>query len=98
MAIISTIGRRSFKIRALIFSIYFILIVGATTMVYPFMLMLAGSTKSSVDSPDSNVIPPFLKTDDDLYRKHVEGLLNEHLLMMRNIYHSIAINLGIKIL
>ena len=57
-------------------------------MVYPFLLMLAGSTKSSVDTPQSAVIPRFLHSDPELYRKHVEGLFNEHLLMARNVYYA----------
>ena len=62
MPIISTIGRRSIRVRLLIWTIYGLLALGATTMIYPFLLMLAGSTKSSVDAPATDVIPPFLRS------------------------------------
>ena len=90
MPIISTIGRRSPKVRLLIWTIYGLLLAGSTTMVYPFLLMVAGSTKSSVDTPAALVIPLFVRTEADLYRKHVEGLFNEHLLMAKNVYLSDA--------
>ena len=90
MPIISAIGRRSIRVKVLIWSIYALLSAGSLTMIYPFLLMVAGSTKSSVDSPDANIVPPFLTDNDALYRKHVEGLFNEHLLVMKNVYYSNA--------
>ena len=66
MPIISQIGRRSFKVRALIFSIYALLIGGAITMVYPFLLMISGSTMSPVDQSEMEVIPAYLVDDDAL--------------------------------
>ncbi|MFH0907840.1 MAG: ABC transporter permease subunit [bacterium] len=77
MPIISPIGRRHPRIRALMGAIYLVLIAGAVTMVYPFLLMLSGSTKSAVDVKSMDVIPRFLRDDLALYRKHVEGLFNE---------------------
>ena len=66
--------------------IYIVLLTGAVTMVYPFLLMLAGSTKSAVDTPQSRIIPLFLQDEVALYRKHIEGLFNESLLMARTTY------------
>ena len=49
-------------------------------MVYPFLLMISGSTKSAVDIRTSNVIPRFLsRRAPPSTRKHVEGLFNERL-------------------
>ena len=90
MAIISPIGRRSLKVRALIWTIYLLLIAGAVTMVYPFLLMLSGSTKTAVDTPDADIIPPFLANDGALYSKYVEGLFNESLNAMQIAYDSDA--------
>lgn len=59
-------------------------------MVYPFLLMLAGSSKSSVDAADQKVIPSFLRNDQALYQKHIEGLFNESLNQMRWAYGSEA--------
>ena len=53
MPIISAIGHRSLRVRLLIWSIYALLLGGSSTMVYPFLLLLAGTTKSSGDTPDS---------------------------------------------
>lgn len=77
MPIISRIGRRSLKTRILIGSIYIILTAGALTMIYPFLLLIAGSTKSGVDTPQSEVIPAFLRNSDALYRKYIEAYFNE---------------------
>ena len=79
MPIISTIGRRSPKVRLLIWSIYGLLLLGAVTMVYPFLIMVAGSTKSAVDLKEFTPLPQYVRNDAALYRKHVEGLFNESL-------------------
>ena len=71
MPIISTVGRRALSVRLLIWTIYGLLLFGATTMIYPFLLMVAGSTKSSVDTTRSTLVPTFLRSDADLYHKHV---------------------------
>jgi ABC-type glycerol-3-phosphate transport system permease component len=67
----------------LILSIYTVLLLGATTMIYPFLLMIAGSTKSGVDTPETQIVPQYLVDDDALYRKDCEGFFNESLDMMR---------------
>jgi len=90
MPIISTIGRRSFKTRALVFTIYALLLVGAVSMVYPFLLMVAGSSKSNADVSESRLIPRFLVDDEALWIKHLEGLFNESLVMMRQVHNSDA--------
>ena len=79
MAMISKIGGKSPKVRALYLGMYAFLICGAATMVYPFLLMISGSTKSAVDIKFFDIVPRFLHDDEWLYRKHVEGLFNEAL-------------------
>lgn len=86
MPLISAIGRRSPKTRALHLAIYGVLILGAITMVYPFALMIAGSTKGAVDETELSLIPRFLFDDTALYHKHVEGLFNERLATMQAVY------------
>ncbi|MDP2989268.1 MAG: hypothetical protein Q8O57_01720, partial [Kiritimatiellota bacterium] len=80
MPIISAIGRKHWKVRALFAGMYLFLVIGAASMVYPFMLMLAGSTKSAVDIKYFEAIPRFLHDDTWLYRKHIEGVFNESLI------------------
>jgi multiple sugar transport system permease protein len=86
MSIISGIGRKSWKTRGLYTLIYLLLIGGSLTMVYPFLLMISGSTKSAVDSRYFNVVPRFLYDDGWLYRKHIEGLFNESLATLNRVY------------
>ncbi len=87
MPLISTIGRKSLRVRLLIGGIYLLLILGSVTMIYPFMLMIAGSTKSSVDINELRVVPGFLTSDDLLYRKYIESLFNEKLDLYKLTYN-----------
>ena len=87
MPIISRIGRDSPKVRLLTLAIFALLITGAITMVYPFLLMLAGTTKSNVDKAEMRIVPSYLTEDAALWRKHVEGLFNESLAMMKQTYN-----------
>ncbi len=86
MPIISPIGRKSWKTRSLYALIYALLALGAATMLYPFLVMLSGSTKSAVDLGDLDIIPRFLRDDNMLYRKYVEGLFNESSDTMNAVY------------
>ena len=79
MAIISRIGRKSFKVRALYLGMYAFLVLGAASMVYPFLLMISGSTKGAVDTKYFDAVPQFLRDDTWLYRKHIESLFNERM-------------------
>lgn len=92
MAILSSIGRRSWRVRLLIGVIYAGLLVGAASMVYPFVLMIAGSTKSAVDSPDAHFIPPFLVNRTELYRKSAEATFNESFEFLQNTYGTDAVS------
>lgn len=87
MPIISTIGRKSIRVRLLLGGIYLLLIVGSITMVYPFMLMIAGSTKSSMDMNELRVVPGFLTQQDTLYRKYLESLFNEKMDLFKLTYN-----------
>lgn len=86
MPLIGRVGRRHVRVRALIGVIYALLIAGGVTMVYPFLLMVSGSTKTAVDAKENRLVPSFLVDDAALYRKHVEALFNEQLEVMRAGY------------
>ena len=86
MPLISRIGRRHFRTRMLILGIYMLLCAGGLTMVYPFGLMIAGSTKSEVDQKEFQLLPRFLTDEVVLYRKFVQSLMNEDLHMLRMAY------------
>ena len=88
MPMISSVGRKSPGTRMLIVGMYLVLILGGASMVYPFLLLMAGSTKSGVDIKDVSWLPAFLVDDVALYRKHIESLFNEQLEVMRAVYDS----------
>jgi multiple sugar transport system permease protein len=86
MPLISIIGRNRFKARALYLAMYAFLLLGAASMVYPFLLMISGSTKGGVDAKYFDVVPRFLRDDTWLYRKHIECLFNESMTMRNTAY------------
>ena len=77
MSIIGKVGRNSKRARLLTYSIHFVLILGALTMIYPFLLMISFSFKSNVDSSSLDLIPAFIYNDQALYQKYIESRYNE---------------------
>lgn len=94
MSIISEVGRNDTKTRILIFSIYAVLSLGSLSMLYPFLLMLSGSTKTEVDEHHSDLIPPYLISDEALYRKHLERLFNERYTTLSIAYNNTERSFG----
>jgi len=86
MPLISNVGRRCWGARLLVGAIYAILIAGAATMVYPFLMMVSGSFKTSVDKDDFDVFPAFFTDDTVLYRKHIECKFNNRLASFNATY------------
>jgi multiple sugar transport system permease protein len=56
-------------------------------MIYPFWLMITGTTKSGVDSAAANPIPLYLRNNTALYQKTVEALFNESAPTARQVYN-----------
>jgi multiple sugar transport system permease protein len=73
MAILSTIGRRSFKVRFVIAVMYLTLAIGAISMLYPLLLMLSGSAKSDADFSSNTPLIEYLWNDDVLWSKYLES-------------------------
>lgn len=73
MPVISTIGRRSTGVRAVILVIYTLLILGGLSMIYPMLLMLSGSVKSDTDYANNSVVPRYLYDDTALWQKYIES-------------------------
>ena len=90
MGIISTVGRNSFKVRMLLWGIGTVLLLGAATMIYPFGLMIAGSSKTPVDAAENRLIPSFLTDDEAYYRKVMEEFFNEREIQFRQTYRIAA--------
>lgn len=94
MPILSAIGRRHWRTRALIGIIYATLLAGAITMVYPFLLLLSGSAKSAVDAPYNHLIPRFLYDETALYQKMIEMVFNENLALLYSTYSDAPASFG----
>ncbi|MCF7911543.1 MAG: ABC transporter permease subunit [Candidatus Cloacimonetes bacterium] len=77
MPIIGKVGRKTLKVRALSLIIHIVLLLGAVTMIYPFMVMISASFKSNVDAQTFSVYPQFFFDDEMLYRKYIEARMNE---------------------
>jgi len=67
MAIISKVGRQAPGARAIITFFYVVIVLGAITMIYPLMLMIAGSITGPQDMMEFRIIPRFLYRDDVLF-------------------------------
>lgn len=83
MPIISSVNARSWQGKALFGTISVLLILGAVTMIYPFMLMLSGSIRSEVDGNDLALVPKFWHDDVVLYQKYVESKYGNPVILQR---------------
>ena len=86
MPLISTTGRRHPRIVLLREGIFALLVLGALTMLYPFLLMLGGSVRSQVDLRERTLVPAYLHDPVALWRKQVEALFDERLDAARTAY------------
>lgn len=67
MPIISDIDRKSTKGRAVTAGIYFFLIIGGITMVYPFLVMLTGSVSNGFDYDRRDPLPRYILSRQDQF-------------------------------
>lgn len=88
MPVISKIGARSAKVRFVYGLIYLVLVVGSITMVYPFLLMLAGSVKSEADAYRITPYPEFWFSDKVLFQKYAESKYDGYLDNCRRAWNS----------
>ncbi|MBC8104517.1 MAG: carbohydrate ABC transporter permease [Cytophagales bacterium] len=75
MSHIAKVGRSSWRVRTGLGALYFVLILGALTTVYPFLLMVSTAMKSQVDYNEftpRTLLPPYLRDDSTLFVKYVE--------------------------
>jgi multiple sugar transport system permease protein len=71
MAILPTVGRRSWGLRATIAAIYLLLTAGAVTMVVPFAVVLAGSVSNEADYERHDAVPRWLWRRDLRFAKYL---------------------------
>jgi ABC-type glycerol-3-phosphate transport system permease component len=72
MSHIAQVGRRSWRVRGGILCLYLILIAGAVTTVYPFLLMVSTAAKSQADFTDYRLAPRYLTSNAALFLKYAE--------------------------
>src|SRR5712692_5232848 len=77
MPLIPVIGRKQPKMRLVIALLYTALSLGAITMVYPFIVMVATSFTSPVDHDEFRPVPAYFRDDGWLFKKYVEAKYNE---------------------
>ena len=91
MAHIARIGSNSPKARLGIAAIYAVLVVGALTTVYPFLLMVATGMKSQNDYNDftpRGLVPRYLVSDAALFNKYAEDKYANNLDDINGAYNS----------
>ncbi|MCE5322029.1 carbohydrate ABC transporter permease [bacterium] len=71
MSLVSVVGRKSLKVRLMFLAMYLLLMVGAVTMVYPFLLMVCMATSGKSDSVEFNPIPAYWTNDSILFKKYI---------------------------
>ena len=76
MPIISKVGTKGARVRLVYGLMYLLLTLGAVSMVYPFLLMLAGATASEADFGRQKPWPEFWFDDTMHFRKYVESKYN----------------------
>jgi ABC-type glycerol-3-phosphate transport system permease component len=77
MPLLPVIGRKQPRMRLVIALLYTVLSLGAITMVYPFVVMIATSVTSPVDRDEFRPVPAYLRNDLWLFRKYIEAKYNE---------------------
>jgi len=73
MSFIAPTERKHWKTRLLLAAMYVVVVTGALTMVYPFLLMISGSVKDRTDFDQFELVPSYFRDDAMLYRKFVRA-------------------------
>ena len=71
MSLVGKVGRRRPRARLALVFLYGLLIVGAITTLYPFLVMVSTGFKGPTDQNDNRLIPAFWTNNEDLYTKYV---------------------------
>ena len=72
MPLIPVVGRKAWKMRALVGALYLALALGAVTMVYPFLVMLGASTGSQYEKASFDLVPRYFHSETALLGKYAE--------------------------
>lgn len=70
MPLITRVGRKTFRAKLALGVIYALLILGAITTLYPFLMMAATGLAGPSDQNDNRLIPTYLTDDQKLFEKY----------------------------
>lgn len=73
MAIFSPIAERSLRVRMLYLGIYVLLILGGTTMIIPFLIMMTGSVEPRSDASTSALFPKYWVDEDAMWLRYLDA-------------------------
>lgn len=76
MSVLTKVEVMSVKGKFFLAGVTLAVIIGGLTMVYPFILMLAGSTRSSMDASDMGAVPRYMVDMQELAGKFNEAKYN----------------------
>lgn len=86
--IIGNVESKSLRGRLIKGAIFFFLLLGSLTMIYPFAIMISGSTRSEMDATDLGVVPKYLVDRDTLYKKFLETKYNQKVADLNAVHLS----------
>ena len=72
MPILTKVEAKGWRGRLFLTLVTLALVVGGMTMLYPFLIMLAGAMRSDMDAADMGMLPRYLHDDAELVRKFLE--------------------------
>ena len=70
MPLVGKVGRKRFRARFAMTMVYLLLIAGAITTVYPFLIMVTTGFKGPTDQNDNKLVPQFWSNDENLLTKY----------------------------
>lgn len=70
----------------LIGAIYLILVIGCITMIYPFMIMISGSTKGLADMQAMDPIPAWVYSEQMKFARYVEDRYQGNMTLLSTAY------------
>lgn len=88
MPLIPRVGRKTFSMRLLVAVLYVLLSMGAVTMVYPFLLMLATSVTNSTDTNEFRIVPRYFYDEAPLFAKYVDDKYAGDVETINSLYHT----------
>src|SRR5512145_3175500 len=86
MPVISKVGRAAPAVRFTFTLMYTFLLIGAVTMIGPFLMMLSGSISSEADISDYRIVPKFLRDDTALFARFLNDKYYNDLVSLKDLY------------